>query len=151
MTKLYGSRTRMLHAGLPNADVVAVNANHVDKYFGDLMRGQRTSCGLSQERLARKLRIDPEDIDAYETGMKHMSTDLVLQIARGFSGRRSLKLTQPCATEHYQGQFEGAAENDTILDEEMQLRRAFVRIKSAALRKSIVDFVVDLAASKNTV
>ena len=33
MTKLYGSRTRMLHAGLPNTDVVAVNANRVDKYF----------------------------------------------------------------------------------------------------------------------
>jgi DNA-binding XRE family transcriptional regulator len=151
MTKLYGSRTRKLHAGLLNVDVVPVNANRVDKYFWDLTRGQRTSCGLSQERLTRKLRIDTEDIDAYETGMKHMSTDLVLQIARAFSGRRSLKLPQPCATEHNQGQFEGAAENDTIPDEEMQLRRAFVRIKSAALRKSIVDFVVDLAASKTTV
>ena len=103
MTKLYGSRTRMLHARLPNADVVAVNANHVDKYFGDLTRGQRTSCGLSQERLARKLRIDPEDIDAYETGMKHMSTDLVPQIARACSGRCSPKLPRPCATEHNQG------------------------------------------------
>jgi predicted transcriptional regulator len=127
MTPSYGSRTRMLRAGLPNPNVVAANANYVDKYFGGLMHDQRTSCGLSRERLARKLRIDPEDIDAYETGMKHMSTDLVLRIARAFSGRRSLhfgspKLPQPRATKYNQGQFEFAVENETKLDEEMQLR-----------------------------
>ena len=112
MTSLYGSRTRMLHVGLPNADVVAITSrDHVDKYFGDLTRGQRTSCGLSQERLARKIRIDPEDIDAYETGMKHMSTKISShsKLLGSCSGRRSPKLPLPCATRHSQGQFEGAA------------------------------------------
>jgi len=40
---------------------------------------------LSQLQLARKLRIEPDDIDAYETGTKRVSTNRLLRIARALS------------------------------------------------------------------
>ena len=88
MAQTDGSATRASATGLPNFKLVAVNPNHVDERLGGLLREKRTSRGLSPVDLAKNLRIDPEDISAYESGTKRISTDLLRQIAKALNFRR---------------------------------------------------------------
>jgi hypothetical protein len=87
MTPSFGSTTG---TGAPCAryfGLIAVHPNHVDESLGKLLRDTRISSGLSQNHLAKKLRIDPDDIRAYESGVKRVSTGRLLQIAKALGVR----------------------------------------------------------------
>jgi transcriptional regulator with XRE-family HTH domain len=146
MAQTDGSATRASATGLPNFKIVAVNPNHVDERLGGLLREKRTSRGLSLVELATNLRINPEDISAYESGTKRISTDLLRQIAKALNFR-------PVGHSHSSYRKEGRAPRsdprvtEATPDEVSHLEEAFFSIRDAAVRKSILDLVDELAGS----
>jgi transcriptional regulator with XRE-family HTH domain len=141
-----GSATRVIVAGLPNLKTIAVNPNHVDEWLGGLLREKRTSRGLSLAQLATKLRTDPEDISAYESGTKRIGTDLLLQIAEALGVRRVRQ-------SRYSDRQEGRAprsdprRTEATLPEVLRLQEAFFSIHDPTVRGSIVDLVDELAGN----
>jgi hypothetical protein len=55
---------------------------------------------------------------------------------------------KPHKAENKQGRFE-AVESPATVEEELELLWAFASIKNAAVRKSLIDFVVELVKSEN--
>jgi ribosome-binding protein aMBF1 (putative translation factor) len=146
MAQTDGSATRTSATGLPNFKLVAVNPNHVDERLGGLLREKRTSRGLSPVDLAKNLRIDPEDISAYESGTKRISTDLLRQIAKVLRFR-------PVGHSHSSNRQEGRAPRsdprvtEATPAEVLRLQEGFLSIRDATVRKSILDLVDELAGS----
>jgi transcriptional regulator with XRE-family HTH domain len=100
------------------------------------------STGWSQEQLGDKLRIDPRDISAYEKGTKRIPADRLLRLSKVFGVRPVYffgfeeDLSKPLAG----GRL-------TLPDQGLRLHRAFVAVKSPALREAIVSLVTELARS----
>jgi transcriptional regulator with XRE-family HTH domain len=120
-----------------------VNSNQIDKSIGYRLRDKRTSSGWSQEQLAEKLQINPEDVSAYEEGAKRIPAERLLRISEVLgvrpvyffcidAGERPLPREDSHLTPPEQG---------------LRLNRAFVGIKNPALREAIVSLVIEL--SKN--
>jgi ribosome-binding protein aMBF1 (putative translation factor) len=146
MAQTDGSATRASATGLPNFKLVAVNPNHVDERLGGFLREKRASRGLSPVELATNLRINPEDISAYESGTKRISTDLSRQIAKALNFR-------PVGHSYSSNRKEGRAPRsdprvtEATPDEVSRLEEAFFSIRDATVRKSILDLVDELAGS----
>jgi transcriptional regulator with XRE-family HTH domain len=158
MTPTFASMARMAMAAPRDtdtpSDAPADASNSIDESLGDRLREQRTSRGLSQEQLAKKLQIRPDDINAYESGTRRISADRLLRIAsvlnvrpesffRFGDGRRG----EAAADGHRRS---GQSIYPTSLDQGLRLQRAFVSIGDASLRESIVGLVVELARSENS-
>ena len=146
MAQTGGLATRAVAAGLPNLKIIAVNPNHVDEWLGGLLREKRTSRGLSLAQLATKLRTDPEDISAYESGTKRISTDLLRQIAKALNFRRVGH-----SHSSYRKQGRAPRSDPRVTEatpaEVLRLEEAFFSIHDARVRKSIVELVEALAGS----
>jgi transcriptional regulator with XRE-family HTH domain len=144
MAQTGGLATRAVAAGLPNLKIIAVNPNHVDEWLGGLLREKRNSRGLSPAELATNLGIDPEDISAYESGTKRISTDLLLQIAKALSLRQ---VGHSPSSNRLEGR---APRSDPPVAEPtpaevLRLQEAFFSISDPTVRKLIVDLVDELA------
>ena len=112
------------------------------------------SGGLSQEQLAEKLRIDPKEVDLYETGAKRISADRLLRIAKALGVRPVYffgfsEESARGADEHDEKPCDGTSVYLTLPDQGMRLHRAFVSVKNSALREAIVNLVVEFAKSEN--
>ena len=120
---------------------MAKSSNQIDISLGGRLREKRTSIGWSQEQLAEKLQIDPKDISAYEKGAKRITADRLLRLSKilgvkpvyffGFEDDRR----PPNRDEAYL----------TLPDQGLRLHRAFIGVKSPALREAIVSLVTELA------
>lgn len=129
------------------------NHYHVDKSLGRQLREERRASGLSEEQLAQKLQIDPEDISAYESGERHISAGYLLRIARALDVRlvsffRFSDEGQYEAADSDQERFEEPITHPAILDEGLRLNRAFASINNAEIRKTIVIVVAELTKSE---
>ena len=123
---------------------------HVDKSLGRQLREERRTSGLSEEELAHKLQIDPEDISAYESGERRVSADYLLRIAKALDVRpvsffRFSDEWQHEAADSDEERSEEAITHPGILDEGLRLNRAFARINNAEIRKTIVTVVAECA------
>jgi plasmid maintenance system antidote protein VapI len=49
---------------------------------GSRLRVRRISRGMTEKELSEKLEIDRDDVDAYENGVKRISANLLLRIAK---------------------------------------------------------------------
>jgi len=49
---------------------------------GSRLRVKRTALGLSRQELCKQLGIDWDDLDAYEAGIRRVSANLLLRIAK---------------------------------------------------------------------
>ncbi|SCY45958.1 helix-turn-helix domain-containing protein [Microvirga guangxiensis] len=124
----------------------------IDKEIGTRVRMRRISIGMSQEKLGEMLGLTFQQVQKYEKGMNRISVGRLVDIAKilgveihfFFDGIKSAK-AEP-----------GFAEDDSpayIADvmstpEGLQLIRTFTGIKSAKVRKSIVQLVASLAAQE---
>jgi transcriptional regulator with XRE-family HTH domain len=109
------------------------------------LRDKRTSAGWSQEQLAERLQIDAKDISAYEKGAKRIPAERLLRLSQvlgvrpvyffGLDGEE-----QPLPREW---------SNLTLPDQGLRLHRAFVGVKSPALREAIVSLVIELAKNNS--
>jgi transcriptional regulator with XRE-family HTH domain len=123
---------------------VVKSPNQIDKSLGGRLRDKRISTGWSQEQLAEKLEIDPKDICAYEKGAKRITADRLLRLSQ-ILGVRPVY-------------FFGFDDKDrptdrdgahlTLPDQGLRLHRAFIGVRSPALREAIVSLVIELARSE---
>jgi transcriptional regulator with XRE-family HTH domain len=127
--------------------------NSIDKSLGLRLRAKRMSSGLSQEELAEKLQIHPDDVSAYEKGEKRISAVRLLHMSEalgvrptyffGFSDERRRGVAEDGGRP-----WAGLGVYLTLPDQGVRLNRAFIAVKNAALREAIVTLVAELAKSE---
>jgi transcriptional regulator with XRE-family HTH domain len=130
------------------------HSNSIDKSLGIRLRAKRMSSGLSQEQLARRLQIDPEDIGAYESGARRISALRLLHMAEALGVRPTYFFGFPDepnreAAEGGGRPWDGAGSYLTLPDQGVRLNRAFIGVKSPGLREAIITLVAELAKSEN--
>ncbi len=119
-----------------------------DKHVGSRVRMRRMMLGLSQERLADAIGLTFQQVQKYEKGTNRMGASRLQQIAH------VLQVPAPFF-------FEGLPEHRTVGMAEtpspayvsdflatsngIALTKAFMRIKDANLRRSIVNLVKEIA------
>jgi len=123
--------------------------NPIDKHVGSRVRMRRVTVGLSQEKVAHALGLTFQQVQKYEKGTNRISSSRLHQLARilevpipfFFDGAPQ----QPARS---QDKAEAANYVNDFLatDEGRTLARAFTRIKSSKLRRSIVHLVEQLAS-----
>jgi transcriptional regulator with XRE-family HTH domain len=105
------------------------------------LRDKRTSLGWSQEQLAKKLKIDPKDVRAYEKGDKRVNAELLLWLCKLFGVRPIY--------------FFGLDRNDcqyprdtpylSLSDQGFSLHKAFLQVNNTVLREAIISLVIEVA------
>ena len=121
--------------------IVAKSSNQIDISLGGRLREKRTSIGWSQEQLAEKLQIDPKDIYAYEKGAKRITADRLLRLSKilGVKPVYFFGFEDDRRPPNRDGAYL------TLPDQGLRLHRAFIGVKSPALREAIVSLVTELA------
>ena len=120
---------------------MAKSSNQIDISLGGRLREKRTSIGWSQEQLAEKLQIDPKDIYAYEKGAKRITADRLLRLSKilGVKPVYFFGFEDDRRPPNRDGAYL------TLPDQGLRLHRAFIGVKSPALREAIVSLVTELA------
>jgi transcriptional regulator with XRE-family HTH domain len=124
--------------------IVVKSSNQIDVSLGGRLREKRTSSGWSQEQLAEKLKIDPEDICAYETGEKRITADRLLRLSKVLG-------VKPVYFFGFDDDSRPTNRDGVLLtlpDQGLRLHRAFIGVKNPALREAIVSLVIELARNE---
>jgi transcriptional regulator with XRE-family HTH domain len=125
----------------PGNRIVVKSPNQIDISLGARLRDKRISTGWSQEQLAQKLQIDPKDISAHEIGAKRITADRLLRLSKVLG-------VKPVYFFGFEDNERPAARHAarlTLPDQGLRLHRAFISVKSPALREAIVSLVTELA------
>lgn len=131
--------------------------NPVDKYVGSRVRMRRIMLGMSQERLGEALGLTFQQVQKYEKGTNRVGASRIQQIAEildvpvsflfdggpGANGVNGAAGFSEGASPAYVSDFLATSEG-------LALIRAFTRISSPKLRRSIVDMVEQIAAGEGT-
>jgi transcriptional regulator with XRE-family HTH domain len=126
---------------------VVKTLNQIDISLGGRLRDKRTSAGWSEEQLAEKLQIDSKDIYAYEKGSKRIAADRLLRLSKVLG-------VKPTYFFGFNDQAESPNRDAALLtlpDQGLRLHRAFIGVKSPALREAIVSLVTELARNEASV
>jgi transcriptional regulator with XRE-family HTH domain len=126
--------------------IVVKNSNQIDISLGSRLREKRTAIGWSQEELAEKLEIDPNDICAYETGSKRITADRLLHLSK-ILGVKPVYFFGFDDNERPVGRDEARL---TLPDQGLRLHRAFIGVKNPALREAIVSLIIELARNETS-
>lgn len=128
--------------------------NPIDRHVGSRVRMQRLVVGVSQEKLGGALGLTFQQVQKYEKGSNRISASRLQQIANmldvpvsfffegapnGVGGAESFG--QPNVNAHV-SDFMASSEG-------VQLTKAFVRIKSAAVRRRVIDLVETLGEDED--
>lgn len=119
--------------------------NPVDVYVGSRIRLRRRSLGVSQDGLAKQLDLSFQQVQKYERGANRISASKL------YEAGRALKV--PVA--YFFNGYDGTVEDDLISEtsveqrihnflrtlEGIELAEAFPRVKTAKLRRRILDLV----------
>lgn len=121
-----------------------------DVHVGRRLRAMRQAKELSQGRLGDALGITFQQVQKYEKGSNRISASRLQQIAKMLDVPVSFFFDGAPTGDMPQGGFSDAASTAYVSDflatsEGVQLTKAFVRIKSARVRRRIVDLVEALA------
>jgi len=124
--------------------------NPVDKYVGSRVRMRRMMLGMSQEKLGDELRITFQQVQKYEKGTNRISASRlqamchILQVSVAFffegapqiadSVRKGAEAPSPGYVSDFLANSDG-----------LKLVKAFTQIGDAALRRSIVRLVEEVA------
>ena len=124
--------------------------NSVDQHVGGRVRTRRTMLGMSQEKLGNALNLTFQQVQKYEKGTNRIGASRLLQISNildvpvdyFFEGvpdvRGSFKATRGAPSPAFVSDFLATTDG-------MALTKAFVGIKDAKLRRSIVTLVERIA------
>ncbi len=124
--------------------IVAKASNQIDISLGARLRDKRTSTGWSEEQLAEKLQVDSKDIYAYEKGSKRITAERLLRLSK-------LLDVKPTYFFGFDDRERPADRDGSVLtlpDQGLRLHRAFIGVKSPALREAIVSLVAELARNE---
>ncbi|HEU6442668.1 MAG TPA: helix-turn-helix domain-containing protein [Microvirga sp.] len=128
------------------------STSSIDKEIGTRVRMRRISIGMSQEKLGEMLGLTFQQVQKYEKGMNRISVGRLVDIAKilevdihfFFDGIKSGKAGSGFAEEGASPYIADVMSTP----EGLQLIRTFTEIKSAKVRKSIVQLVASLAAQE---
>jgi transcriptional regulator with XRE-family HTH domain len=131
---------------------MAKNPNPIDKHVGARIRMRRLMLEMSQEKLADKLGLTFQQVQKYEKGTNRVSASRLLHVSQilgveipfffegvpqAFATSRREKLGADMDPAQYS--------NFLATTEGLSLARAFQRIGTSTLRRSIVHLVEQLA------
>ena len=122
----------------------------VDQHVGNRVRMRRMKLGMSQEKLGHALGLTFQQVQKYEKGTNRMGSSRLQQVANilevpvtfffeGAPGQTKPDGKSPLS--NYVSDFLATADG-------LALAKAFMRIKDAKIRRSIVNLVDDIAGSK---
>ena len=130
--------------------------NMMDAHVGSRVRLRRMMMGMSQEKLGEQMGLTFQQIQKYERGINRVSASRLWELAKVlgvtvqfFFEELTLSQDKIGAERSAPGFAEVEAES-TIIEflgsrDGLELNRAFVRIRDARVRRSIVDLVRSLA------
>lgn len=126
--------------------------NPIDVHVGSRVRLRRTMAKLSQEKLGEALGVTFQQVQKYEKGTNRIGASRMQQIAETLNVPISFFFADAPGADNEQAS-EGMEEADSanyVVDflstsEGIELNSAFVRIKSGAIRRRIIDVVRTLA------
>jgi transcriptional regulator with XRE-family HTH domain len=129
------------------------STSSIDKEIGTRVRMRRISVGMSQEKLGEMLGLTFQQVQKYEKGMNRISVGRLVDIAKilgvdihfFFNGIKSGKAEPGFAEEEPSPYLADVMSTP----EGLQLIRTFTGIRSAKVRKSIVQLVAALAAQED--
>ena len=122
--------------------------NPVDLHVGNRVKQARIAAGLSQKKLGQALGISFQQVQKYENGKNRIAPSRLTVVAQfvkreaawffeGAPGKRSQTASYDAALEVFASTREGH-----------RFAKAFLAIRSKAVRDTIVRFVVSLATPK---
>jgi len=131
---------------------VSKNVSPIDRSLGSRLRDKRISSGLTEEQLAARLEIDAKDVILYETGAKRISAERLLGISQALEVRPGYFFDfheegEQVFAEDMGRAYQAQSVYLTLPEQGMRLNRAFVNVRSSALREAIVALVVEMAGS----
>lgn len=128
--------------------------NPIDIHVGGRVRMRRMLLGMSQEKLGELLGLTFQQIQKYEKGTNRIGASRLFELSRILAVPVQY-FYDDAPMSDVTGQQNGFAENgetgtEYVVDfvgsrEGIELNRAFLRISSAKVRRSIVDLVRSLA------
>jgi len=122
----------------------------VDEHVGHRIQARRKQLGMSQNRLAEALGVTFQQVQKYERGSNRISASRLQHAADilGVPVSHFFDRADDPAQSHDNGQ-EPLSEIDHFLasDEGVALAQAFCRIRDPAMRRSIAEFVVNVAGA----
>lgn len=131
--------------------------NSMDAHVGSRVRLRRMMMGMSQEKLGEQMGLTFQQIQKYERGINRVSASRLWELARvlGVNVQFFFEELQVSAEEPQTPGFAEAQAESTIIEflgsrDGLELNRAFVRIRDARVRRSIVDLVRSLAGESAT-
>lgn len=130
--------------------------NSMDAHVGSRVRLRRMMMGMSQEKLGEQMGLTFQQIQKYERGINRVSASRLWELGKVLGVNvqfffEELAFGQdPNPRVDGQPGFAEAHGESTIVEflgsrDGLELNRAFVRIKDARVRRSIVDLVRSLA------
>ena len=136
--------------------------NSMDAHVGSRVRLRRMMMGMSQEKLGEQMGLTFQQIQKYERGINRVSASRLWELGRVLGVNVQFffdELTYAQNGGVGEGQQAGFAEanaESTIIEflgsrDGLELNRAFVRIRDARVRRSIVDLVRSLAGEQPTI
>lgn len=128
------------------------NANPVDVHVGNRIRMRRTLIAMSQEKLGDRLGLTFQQVQKYEKGSNRVSASRLFQMSGilgvtiqyfydDMAGSVATAAGEPAASGSG-----GRIMNLVTSTEGLQLNQAFTEIRSAEVRRRIIDLVKAIAA-----
>jgi transcriptional regulator with XRE-family HTH domain len=119
----------------------------IDQYVGGRVRMRRQALGMSQSKLADAIGLTFQQVQKYEKGTNRMGSSRLMQIANvlevpvtyffeGAPGQAKISRTAP--SPDFVTQF-------LSKEDGLALTRAFMRVRDAKVRRSIVHLVENIA------
>jgi transcriptional regulator with XRE-family HTH domain len=124
--------------------------NPIDRHVGSRVRMRRMLAGVSQEKLGEALGLTFQQVQKYEKGANRISASRLQQIAKMLEVPVAFFFEGAPSGDAPEGGFADMAATTYVSDflsttEGVQLTKAFVRIKSARVRRRLVDLVEAIA------
>ncbi len=124
--------------------------NPIDIHVGARVRMRRFLVGMSQGRLAERLGVTFQQVQKYEKGTSRISASRLQTIANVFEVPIGFFFEDMADYPQLESDpLSDAADTSLLTRDGVALNKAFVRIRSAKVRRSIVDLVKLLADDCN--
>jgi transcriptional regulator with XRE-family HTH domain len=116
----------------------------IDRMVGESVRLWRTLRGMTAEDLARRVGVTMQQIAKYESGVNRVSAGMLYLIARELRVPVSTLFANDTETDQVLRRLlvrRGAAPNDGLQREAVQLAVAFSRIADRGMRKEVLSMI----------
>lgn len=138
-----------------------MNVNPIDIYVGSKIRMKRTMLGMSQDKLGELTGVTFQQIQKYEKGLNRVGSSRLYEIAQILNVSVGYFFEGYCEEDFDENSLKGMLqfaeeESDDFQYEDLNnkeilnLIRAFRRIKSSNVRKSIISLISSFTNESNS-